>query len=36
LRKGNNYITFLIKTSWKEYQRKWFYIQLHEESTIKG
>jgi len=26
LKKGNDYITFLIKTSWKGYQRKWFYI----------
>ena len=36
LRKGNVYITFLIKTYWKGYQRKWFYIQLHGESLIKG
>jgi hypothetical protein len=36
LRKGNDYIMFPVKTSWKEYQRKWFYIQLHEESPIKG
>jgi len=36
LKKGNDYITFPIKTSWKGYQRKWFYIQLHEESSIKG
>jgi hypothetical protein len=35
LRTENNYITFLIKTSWKGYQRKWFYIQLYEESSIK-
>jgi len=36
LRMGNDYISFLIKTSRKGYQRKWFYIQLHEESPIKG
>ena len=29
LRKGNDYIVFPIKTYWKGYQRKWFYIQLH-------
>ena len=36
LRKGNDYILFLINTFWKGYQRKWFYIQLHEDSLIKG
>jgi hypothetical protein len=32
----DDYIVFPIKTSWKGYHRKWFYIQLHEECPIKG
>ena len=36
LRKVGDYIVFPIKSSWKGYQRKWFYIQLYKESPIKG
>lgn len=36
LRKADNYIPFPIKTSWKGYLKKWFYIQLHGECVLKG
>lgn len=36
LRKAEEYIHFSIKSSWKDYGRKWFYIQLPGESVIKG
>jgi hypothetical protein len=30
------YITFPIKSSWKGYEKKWFYIRLGDDSVIKG
>jgi hypothetical protein len=36
LRKAKEYIHFPIETSWKGYEKKWFYIRLPDENVIKG
>jgi hypothetical protein len=36
LKTKERYITCPIKSSWKGFNEKWFYIDLQEKSDIKG
>ena len=35
LRKKGEYIVFPIKSSWKDFAEKWFYIDLWEKNVIR-
>lgn len=36
LLKAEEYIHFSIKSTWKHYEQKWFYLSLPEKSPVKG
>jgi hypothetical protein len=36
LKTRKNYIVFSVKSSWKGFMEKWFYIDIREKNVIKG
>jgi hypothetical protein len=36
MRQETSYISFQIKISWKDYDKKWFYVTLLKPSSVEG